>query len=523
MKTYLRFIVVALVVVVVQQSVTGYPLENVNDCELNSLNRPQRKADPNMALLMAFTSKNKSKLPLSNSKKSMTYMIGSSESEELQKKNKQNLKLIQSLIKNGHVEYLKMDQKKKRENHQNDHSHSSEDHSIESIELMRSVKSSKKSCYKDVYTNVLEAFQMALKKEIAEYKKCLCKKNKTMTTTTMATTTTTTSTPMPIEEFFDNDTNDERHTDNEDELSMGRALENPSDVICMHKKYAIMLNKFLDAMHCDQGKTTTEEPISRAHESKGKEGRRHERNNEKVTQRADNFETVVSNNVELKGKTSSKDKPTEAILQLFKQLHEFENKNKQYQSQASIVSGNNIQKRTDVDSISASEISISNEDDEDDEILNQRLLQQLKALFQEYELSQDNGEDETFLQSDENASGSIVQRSSKKSNRKTAVQEDSTESTEATVILKKNKNETKSTQLKETLRKSNTSNASDSRARNSIRKHSNRNDSSDNTNSKIRRRTSTNHKSSNDNREKLSLNVKIPKSSNILVKKIKWD
>lgn len=521
MKTYLRFIVVALVLVVV----IGYPLENVNNCELSPLNRPQRKADPNMALLMAFTSKNKSKLPLSNSKKSMTYMIGSSESDELQKKNKQNMKLIQSLIKNGHVEYLKMDQKTKRENHQNDHSHSSEDHSIESIELMRSDKSSKKSCYKDVYTNVLEAFQMALKKEIAEYKKCLCKKNKTMTTTTMATTTTTTSTttPMPIEEFFDNDTNDERHTDNDDEMSMGRALENPSDVICMHKKYAIMLNKFLDAMHCDKDKTTTEEPNSRVHESKGKEGRRHERNNEKVAQRADIVETVVRNNVELKGKASSKDKPTEAILQLFKQLHEFENKNKQYQSQASIVSGNNIQKRTDVDSISASEISISNEDDEDDEILNERLLQQLKALFQEYELSQDNGEDETFLQSNENASGPIVQRSSKKYNRKTAVQEDSTESTEATVILKKNKNETKSIQLKETLRKSNTSNASDSRARNSIRKHSNRNDSADNTNTKIRRRTSTNHKSSNDNREKLSLNVKIPKSSNILVKKIKWD
>ncbi|CAO1313612.1 unnamed protein product [Diamesa tonsa] len=376
MKSYLRFIVVALVLVVVEQSVVGYPIENFNDCELSPLNRPQRKADPNMALLMAFTSKNKSKLPLSSN--------------------------------------------------------------------------------------------------------------------------------------------------NEDELAIGRALENPSDVICMHKKYAIMLNKFLDAMHCNQDKTTTEKPLLRVHESKDKEGRRHERNNEKVAQRVDTFETVVSNNVELKSKASSKDKPTEAIMQLFKQLHEFENKNKQYQSEASIVSGNNIQKRTDVDSISASEISMSNED-EDDEILNQRLLQQLKALFQEYELSQDNGEDETFLQSNENASGSIVQRSSKKSNRKTAVQEDSTESTEATVILKKHKNETKSTQLKENLRKSNTSNASDSPARNSIRKHSNRNDSTDNTTTKIRRRTSSNHKSSNDNREKLSLNVKIPKSSNILVKKIKWD
>ncbi|CAO1328122.1 unnamed protein product [Diamesa hyperborea] len=520
MKSYLRFIVVALVLVVVEQSVVGYPLEAINDCELSPLNRPQRKADPNMALLMAFTSKNKSKLPLSSSKKSFTYKIDTSESDELQKKNKQNMKLIQSLIKNGHVEYLKMDQKTKRDNHKDYHSNSSEDHSIESIELMRSVKSSKKSCYKDVYTNVLEAFQTALKKEIAEYKKCLCKKNKTMTTTTMATTTTSTTTPMSIEELFDNDTNDERNTDNEDEQAIGRALENPSDVICMHKKYAIMLNKFLDAMHCNQDKTTTEEPMLRVHETKGKEGRRHERNNEKVAQRADTLEAVVSNNAELK---SSKDKPTEAIMQLFKQLHEFENKNKQYQSQGSIVSGNNIQKRTDVDSISASEISMSNED-EDDEILNQRLLQQLKALFQEYELSQDNGEDETFLQSNESASGSIVQRSAKKSNRKTAVQEDSTESTEATVILKKHKNETKSTQLKENIRKSNTSNASDSPARNSNRKHSNRNEnSSDNTTTKIRRRTSSNHKSSNDNREKLSLNVKIPKSSNILVKKIKWD
>ena len=517
MKFYLRFIVVGLVLVVVKQSV-GYPLENVNDCALSPLNRPQRKADPNMALLMAFTSKNKSKLPLGKSKKSMTYKIDTSESDELQKKNKQNMKLIQSLIKNGHVEYLKMDQKTKRDNHKDhDHSNSSEDHSIESIELMRSVKSSKKSCYKDVYTNVLEAFQMALKKEIAEYKKCLCKKNKTMTTTTMATTTTSTTTPMSIEELFDNDTNDERNTDNEDELSMGRALENPSDVICMHKKYAIMLNKFLDAMHCDKDKTTTEEP-SRVHDSKGKEGRRHERNNEKVAQRADIVETTVST-VELKSKAKdSKDKPTEAIMQLFKQLHEFENKNKQYQSQASIVS-NNILKRTDVDSISASEISMSNEEDEADEILNHRLLQQLKTLFQEYELSQDNGEDETFLQSNENTSGSIIQRSPKKSSRKTAVQEDSTESTEATVILKKHKNEAKPSQLKENLRKSNTSNASDSR--NSIRKHSNRNDSTDDT--KLRRRTSSNHKSSNDNREKLSLNVKIPKSSNILVKKIKWD
>ena len=507
MKSYFCYIVVALVLVIVQQTVVGYPLDNVNDCSLSPLNRPQRKADPNMALLMAFTSKNKSKIPLSNNKKSMTYMIGTSDSEEsLQNKNKQNMKLIQSLIKNGHVEYLKMDQKTKRENNQDDHSNTSEnDESIESIELMRSVKNTKKSCYKDVYTNVLEAFQMALKKEIAEYKKCLCKKNKTMTTTTVTTTSTTT--PIPIEDFYNNGANNERHTDNDDdEMVIGRALENPSDVICMHKKYAIMLNKFLDAMHCGNDKTTTEAPVTKDIEINRKEGKRTQRNNEKFTQRSDIETTIANNNVEVKEK-ADKIRPTDAIFQLFKQLHEFETKAKQQQSSVSFVNDNKIQQRTDdtEESISASEISTSNEDP-DDEVLNQRLLQQLKALFQEYELSQDNGNDKTFLQSNENTSASFIQKSTKKSARKTAVKEDSNESTEATVILKNHTNKTKSTQPKETLRSK-----------------SNSNSTTDNNNSKIHRRTSTNHKSSNDHREKLSLNVKIPKSSSILVKKIKWD
>ncbi|CAO1374420.1 unnamed protein product [Diamesa serratosioi] len=510
MKSYLRFILVVLVVVVVQQSVVGYPMLECN-VDQSPLIRTQRKADPNMALLMAFTSKNKSKIPLSTSKKSQTYMLGSSESAELQHKNKQNMKLIQSLIKNGHVEYLKMDPKTKRENINQSENSSEVEESIESIELMRSVKNSKKSCYKDVYTNVLEAFQMALKKEIAEYKKCLCKKNKTMTTTTtMATTTTstttTTTTPMPIDEedFFDNDANDARNIDSDEEASMGSALENPSDVICMHKKYAIMLNKFLDAMHCDKdnAKTTTK---SSHKETKGV---RTQRNNEQRLERSEKSEKLDNVEVEKRQQqqqqkgSDKKDRPTDAIFQLFKQLHEFEIKNQQHQ----IGTSDNqiVKKRMDSESISASETSGSVEDDVD-EALNQKLLKQLKALFQEYELSQDNG---TFLHSTENTSGSFIQESTKKSARKTAVQEDSTESTEATVILKNHKNKAKSAPPKETIGSKSKSTTSNSNSNTST----------------IHRRPTANHKSAHDGREKLSLNVKIPKSSsNILVKKIQWN
>lgn len=197
-----------------------------------------RRSDAkNRAVLLAYKPNSEIQTKDENNK-SWTYKIPGNElnaSEEL------NQKLMELFVK----QKLENMQKNKRENHKRQVvSTSSESHEeIDEAKVVEVKNEDKKTCYKNTYKNVLNAFEDALKSQITNYKKCVCQKKISTTTST----TTTTTTEAPVEESHETEL-EGRSFGGTDELDA--AIDHPNDVICFHKQYAFMLNKLLDTIPC---------------------------------------------------------------------------------------------------------------------------------------------------------------------------------------------------------------------------------------------------------------------------------
>lgn len=205
---------------------------------IDSAQPSMRRSEAKKAVLLAYKPNSEIQTKDENNK-SWTYKIPGNElnaSEEL------NRKLMELFVE----QKLKNMPKNKRDNHMRQ-TVSTSSESIEEIDDAKVVEvknEDKKTCYKNTYKNVLNAFEDALKSQIHNYKKCACQKK---LSTTTSTTTTTTTTEAPSEESPEADF-EGRSLGNAGELEA--AIDHPDDVVCFHKQYAFMLNKLLDTIPC---------------------------------------------------------------------------------------------------------------------------------------------------------------------------------------------------------------------------------------------------------------------------------
>lgn len=185
----------------------------------------------NLAVLLTYKPNTEIQTKDENNK-SWTYKLPSAQtsthaSEEL------NRKLMEMVSK-----------MEKRENHKRQVPTSSSYESNEEIDEAKVVEiNNKKTCYKNTYKNVLQAFEDALKSQIHNYKKCVCQKKKPVTTTSSTTTSTTLEPSFLISQ--------RNMGDGDDGGELTSALDHSNDFICFHKQYAFMLNKLLETYPCN--------------------------------------------------------------------------------------------------------------------------------------------------------------------------------------------------------------------------------------------------------------------------------
>lgn len=127
--------------------------------------------------------------------------------------------------------------------------------SLESDESDGGNKEDKKSCYKNTYKNVLNAFEEALKSQIHDYKRCVCQKKR-------ATTTTTTTTEEPNSPSEEKDgaapleLSEEREGDPKNNLygkaspSVQSSEDDPDGYYCFHKQHLKMIKELLHLIPC---------------------------------------------------------------------------------------------------------------------------------------------------------------------------------------------------------------------------------------------------------------------------------
>lgn len=418
----------------------------------------------NLAVLLAY--KPNSEIQTTDEKNnSYTYKISKDSSND-NASEELNRKLMEIFVKQKFSSLGEESQQKSKRENQNKFAEAScESH--ESIDEAKIVelqqKEDKRSCYRNTYKNVLNAFEDALKSQIKSYQKCVCKKKQESTTTTTTSTTTTTE-PPPSEESAEIAIQS-RNMDNEDEL--GAAIDHPSDVICFHKQYAFMLNKLLDTIPCNKKKTEESFPAD-INDYHGEEKNRNERQSSRFNEIQDG---------------DNEDELRQQIKAIMKEYLSMKNKNKE--------------KATTTTTTTTTTPEPSVEDITDEE----KFFDKLRNLFQQLESN-----DETFPVSRDRASntksttGMSPSKSPKKSNigetlrkklhnaeassenrpRKSrriqnesprfptttrrVVTEHSDESTETSIVLSKGKSEKRSRESKENLRENNTKHSSSKHA-----------------------------------------------------------
>lgn len=305
----------------------------------------------------------------------------------------------------------------------------------------------KKTCYKNTYKKVLEAFEAALKSQIESYKKCVCQK-KTPTTTT---TTTTTEAPMDPNLEARNMSGDDSHeVFHHNHEALSNAVNDTDDLICFHKKYAFMLRKLLNLIPCN---SKTANPTENEN-FKGHTVKRAERHNNIVRDYQDIEDSSESHEIDI---SEIKQKPKVTTSKPVKKEVEDENLEEKilaFLKDRLSSKNKRSEKSPKKIIIKPKKIAQSEEINESEEFSQQQFMKKLEKLFQKYQVESD----ETFpLQSEERPlqkTSSLLRKSpQKKTVTTTAVSEHSEESIEAVVKLKNRKFQKKLDQLKEVPRK----------------------------------------------------------------------
>lgn len=425
--------------------------------------QPMKRGDKKskLAVMLAYRPNSEIKTRDRNNN-SWTYKVEDESSDE-----DVNEQLLEDLIKDKFAKRVNGRKPVKRENLNDDECDSQEVDVAKIVEL--GGESDKKTCYKNTYKNVLTAFEKALKSQIENYKKCVCKK-KTPTTTT--TTTPTSAAPTTETDLLGRNLSDEDgdviSIGNENEIES--ALDHKDDIICFHRQYAFMLNKLLDRIPCasnNSGQNSMEQ-------FNGDPVKRSERNNKFVEEyrdldddesvEIDVSEVTRKSTTTLKPKTTTvKPKTTSKPFKKHSKAKKTQNaeeklndeilatlaehfKSKKVEKSVEKRSQKKLRMTPKKITIKQREIRQSEESEEktapeeSQEISQQQFIQQLQELFQKYQVESD----ETFpLQSDEHSAESTSalppRKSSKKSSAKNAVAESSDESIEAAIKLKNRK------------------------------------------------------------------------------------
>ena len=428
-------------------------------------------------------------------KKSWTYKVSGKKSNE----NIGNDLLESMIMKKVMRKYSEIEDKKtvKRDNNQDNNENSNS----EDCDDAKVVAIEKKTCYKNTYKNVLSAFEEALKSQIESYKKCVCQKKKQSKSTNITEVSTTESSVRPKdfedEEYEENygvetaqpDNNDSNekaaHPDNTNlnvsnsDLLVQQALNHQEDIICFHRQYAFMLNKLLDQIPCKKHKRS-ETPLQKI-------VKHVERKNNFIEEYRDIDDGSESVEINVDDVSSPKPKPITTTTEkssrksnIQTQKSSQENLNEKFfnflkENLSSLTTTlkpegfkvKSVQKdsshkrlvkspkKLTFKSRKVEEKYESDEVQESKELSQQQFMQQFMELFQKYQTTTD----ETFpLQSDERAveSSSFLppRKHAKKTSVRSTVNENSDESTEAFVKLKKRKVEKEPAKSVEISRKS---------------------------------------------------------------------
>lgn len=466
--------------------------------------QPSRRNDKNsnLAVMLAYRPKSDIRTKDDNNK-SWNYRI--TDNENASTEEVLNKKLMDLLTKDNLAKYFNDFNDKEAKNNKRStvSSCSSSDESTEFIDDAKIVeinkdKEDKKSCYKDTYRNVLNAFEEALRNQIQDYKKCVCqKKHQAKTSTT--TTSTTTEAPQESDE---NLTGNSGRAFEDSSILLGNdteiasAIDHTEDIICFHKQYAFMLKKLLDQLKCNQSKssisTKLASPLSIEEFNNEAGNKRNERHNvqsnesesieldvSKITQKP----TTKQNNKLNREKIDSEDDLKELILGVLKKHLKLKEEK--------------VMKKI----TTTTPITIEESDEDVDN--HEKFIEKLKQLFQDLESEENSFPVQSRKLNDDSTATMSSRKSTKKSNvkpaifdhtdelrkykqsksrknltneipRRSTVSEDSDESTETTFKTKNSKLEKQYFKAKEHLREqvkssSKLSSASDDKLRKSYR------------------------------------------------------
>lgn len=455
--------------------------------------QPMKRGDKNSNLAVMLAYRPNSEIQMKDKhNKSWTYKI-QDDDESAENINEQ---LLEALIKENFAKRFNpnaIDDRRtvKRENkftlaerRKRQESESHESHEIDDAKIVEvGSEDDKKTCYKNTYKNVLNAFETALKSQIENYKKCVCQKKTTTTTTT--TEAPTTESEMTGKNTSDEDDDNKRFNN---PTAIASALDHTDDIICFHKQYAFMLNNLLDRIPCDSKKdrvTPVNNPSDDEH-FKGESVKRAERNNKNFIAEYQDLE-ADSESVEIdvseltpKPKSTTTSKPIKKVSKAKKSEDDQSKMNQRIlailnevmeSKNADEAASKKPEKKQKVApkkiTIKAKRVAQSEESEEEtnmpeesEEFSQQQFVKQLRELFQKYQVDSD----ETFpVQSEERFAESTTSVPARKSTKKPAVKiavtqntvaESSDESAEISAKLKNRKLEKERHQLRENSRKS---------------------------------------------------------------------
>ena len=383
--------------------------------------------------------------------------------------------------------------------------------------------SSQKDCYKNIYKNVLDAFEDALKIQMEDYKKCMChgKKNQSSRVNpysggTIDIIPLTTSTLSPTTEKQSDITNvlDQFAVRN---YNNGPAKED--DVICFNKKFAIILKDLLQSYNLND--TQEETPNSY--------NQNLTRSNRKVSKfTLDDQDDFAFDDEPIALKNGGKIDSDKSMKQLIEEnlLLRFMDylKTQQIQEDVELVSKSQVEdkvgktsNRVDVKQMPqklALPSEISNEENEFDMT---KLLEELKGLFP----ASDSIKVPKETKNQEKPFHTIPKYSKSKRS------EDSVKSTKQT--KRKSRRVSSQEDFEETSplsKRRSIASGSDESSEKIARKTSTikkRDDERRVAEEGENERTSGDHKSAHNSRKKISFSINIPKSARGIIKKIKYD
>jgi len=421
--------------------------------------QPSRRNDKNsnLAVMLAYRPKSEIRTKDDNNK-SWNYRI--TDDKDASTEEELNKKLMDLLTKENLAKYFNDFNDKETKNNKRStvSSCSSSFESTETIDDAKIVeinkqKEDKKSCYKDTYRNVLNAFEEALRSQIQDYKKCVCQKKHQSTTTT---TSTTTKAPQSDENL--NGVAGHAFGSDENPILIGNdteiasAIDHPEDIICFHKQYAFMLKKLLDRIPCKAPHLASPSSLEEFNNEAG--NKRNERHNvqsnesesieldvSKITQKPTTKEN--KNNKLNREKIDSEEDMKELILGVLKEHLKLKEEK--------------VMKKI----TTTTPITIEQSDEDVDN--HEKFIEKLKQLFQEMESEENSFPVRSTKFNDDSTSSLPSRKSTKKSNVKPAIFDQSDE------LRKHKQSKSRKNLTNEILRRSTVSEDSDESTENSFK------------------------------------------------------